>query len=79
MSTCKNCEGALAVAGGYCQGCIEEQQEEMEWNGFTCRYCDTLVHDEGDACAECLEAIAEEYYDAKREEELIEKHFGVED
>ena len=69
MTTCKNCEGALAVAGGYCQGCLEELQEEMESNGFTCRYCDNLVKREGNTCVECAEAIAEEYYDAIREEE----------
>lgn len=72
MSVCKNCEGALAVAGSYCQGCIEELQEEMEWNGFTCRTCDTLVHDEGDACAECQLGAYEDYCDSLREEKLLD-------
>ena len=72
---CKNCERASAVAGGYCRGCIEEQQEEMEENGFTCRYCDTLVRDEGDTCAECLQGVAEEYYDMEREDRMMREHY----
>ena len=78
MSTCKNCEGAYAQAGGLCIGCIEEANEEMEWNGFTCRTCDTLVKDEGDSCPECQMSAAEDYYDGLREEQLIEKYYGEE-
>jgi hypothetical protein len=69
MTTCKNCEAAYAVASGYCLGCLEDEEIEKIMNGITCRYCDNLVKREGNTCVECAEAIAEEYYDAIREEE----------
>ena len=73
---CKNCEGAYSVFKGLCHRCIEEQNEEMEFNGFTCRTCDELVHDEGELCAECHQGMLEDRADALREEQLIEKNFG---